>query len=260
MLQMWLQDLDNVNFDPIDQDMDSDNEEMSTSIDNSKQEIKFESTETQVMQKKEMTEDSPQSERGQGTSSTTKEEGPVNQSTRSVTEVTDSSDKITDSVIKEEKSVDRHSVQNSEQKHKADEHLTTENQKCESPDEGKDCIEGKGGPSSSDIEGQSSSEGDKESTVEQKQEDVPKESNEMGTSAEEKENGLLIEPDLDLPLAAALSSEVKVEDMCDLLDSVNIIKEDPFKHCERNLLEHILHVQTEIEQRLDHIEEQVSGM
>lgn len=254
MLQMWLQDLDNVNFDPIDQDMDSDNEEMSISIDNSKQEIKFESTETQVMQKKEMAEDSPQSEKGQGTSSTTKEEEPVNQSTGSVTEVTDSSDKITDSVIKEEKSVDRHSVQNPEQEHKADEHLTTENQKCEIPDGGKE------GPSSCEIVGQSSSEGDKESTAEQKQGDVPKESNEMGTSAEEKENGLLIEPDLDLPLAAALSSEVKVEDMCDLLDSVNIIKEDPFKHCERNLLEHILRVQTEIEQRLDHIEEQVSGM
>lgn len=254
MLQMWLQDLDNVNFDPIDQDMDSDNEEMSISIDNSKQEIKFESTETQVMQKKEMAEDSPQSEKGQGTSSTTKEEGPVNQSTGSVTEVTDSSDKITDSVMKEEKSVDRHSVQNSEQEHKADEHLTTENQKCEIPDEGKE------GPSSCEIVGQSSSEGDKESTAEQKQGDVPKESNEMGTSSEEKENGFLIEPDLDLPLAAALSSEVKVEDMCDLLDSVNIIKEDPFKHCERNLLEHILRVQTEIEQRLDHIEEQVSGM
>ena len=42
-------------------------------------------------------------------------------------------------------------------------------------------------------------------------------------------------------------------------DKVSVVMENPFKDCERNLLEHILRVQTEIENRLDAVEEQVSG-
>lgn len=52
----------------------------------------------------------------------------------------------------------------------------------------------------------------------------------------------LIGLDIDLFLEVVLSLEVKVEDMFDFLDSVEVVKEDLFKYCERNLLEYILRV------------------
>lgn len=52
----------------------------------------------------------------------------------------------------------------------------------------------------------------------------------------------LIGLDIDLFLEVVLSLEVRVEDMFDFLDSVEVIKEDLFKYCERNLLEYILRV------------------
>lgn len=48
--------------------------------------------------------------------------------------------------------------------------------------------------------------------------------------------------DIDLFLEVVLSLEVRVEDMFDFLDSVEVVKEDLFKYCERNLLEYILRV------------------
>lgn len=50
----------------------------------------------------------------------------------------------------------------------------------------------------------------------------------------------LIGLDIDLFLEVVLSLEVRVEDMFDFLDSVEVMKEDLFKYCERNLLEYIL--------------------
>ncbi|XP_055995394.1 PHD finger protein 20-like protein 1 isoform X3 [Ostrea edulis] len=84
--------------------------------------------------------------------------------------------------------------------------------------------------------------------------------NSTRTDNTERPHSLNTELQLGFPLEASLSSEVKVEDMCDLLNCVEVVKEDPIKHCERNLLEHILRVQTELEQRLDHIEEQVCAL
>lgn len=52
----------------------------------------------------------------------------------------------------------------------------------------------------------------------------------------------LIGLDIDLFLEVVLSLEVRVEDMFDFLDSVEVMKEDLFKYCERNLLEYILRV------------------
>lgn len=52
----------------------------------------------------------------------------------------------------------------------------------------------------------------------------------------------LIGLDIDLFLEVVLSLEVRVEDMFDFLDSVEVVKEDLFKYCERNLLEYILRV------------------
>lgn len=52
----------------------------------------------------------------------------------------------------------------------------------------------------------------------------------------------LIGLDIDLFLEVVLSLEVRVEDMFDFLDSVEVVKEDLFKYCERNLLEYILGV------------------
>lgn len=52
----------------------------------------------------------------------------------------------------------------------------------------------------------------------------------------------LIGLDIDLFLEVVLSLEVRVEDMFDFLDSVEVVKEDLFKYCERNLLEYILYV------------------
>lgn len=52
----------------------------------------------------------------------------------------------------------------------------------------------------------------------------------------------LIGLDIDLFLEVVLSLEVRVEDMFDILDSVEVMKEDLFKYCERNLLEYILRV------------------
>lgn len=48
--------------------------------------------------------------------------------------------------------------------------------------------------------------------------------------------------DIDLFLEVVLSLEVRVEDMFDFLDSVEVMKEDLFKYCERNLLEYILRI------------------
>lgn len=53
---------------------------------------------------------------------------------------------------------------------------------------------------------------------------------------------VLIGLDIDLFLEVVLSLEVRVEDMFDFLDSVEVVKEDLFKYCERNLLEYILRV------------------
>lgn len=52
----------------------------------------------------------------------------------------------------------------------------------------------------------------------------------------------LIGLDIDLFLEVVLSLEVRVEDMFDFLDSVEVMKEDLFKYCERKLLEYILRV------------------
>lgn len=52
----------------------------------------------------------------------------------------------------------------------------------------------------------------------------------------------LIGLDIDLFLEVVLSLEVRVEDMFDFLDSIEVVKEDLFKYCERNLLEYILRV------------------
>lgn len=52
----------------------------------------------------------------------------------------------------------------------------------------------------------------------------------------------LIGLDIDLFLEVVLSLEVRVEDMFDFLDSVEVVKEDLFKYCERNILEYILRV------------------
>ena len=42
--------------------------------------------------------------------------------------------------------------------------------------------------------------------------------------------------------------------------SVVTVDEDPFANCEKNLLEHIMNMQDRIDNRLDLIEDQVTGV
>lgn len=280
MLQMWLQDLDNVNFDPIEHEDESEGEEMaidtSISIDNSKQqgnsdpekkpEIETETEENKTEIDVDGSGDNnvlTKSEEEQGTSTEKVKEGEPDKletEAGSVKEITDNSEKLTDGSNQKIKSDQEHSdkiVKNSEQqlvsnfpREKAEKNTSnTETSKQGSDGNGVNRV-----TSSGDNGGQGSG------PVDDGDHAVNNQTGKPGDTKNSMETEGLIGPDIDLSLDAALSSEVKVEDMSDLLGSVEVIKEDPFKHCERNLLEHILRVQTEIEQRLDHIEEQVSGV
>lgn len=280
MLQMWLQDLENVNFDPVEHEDESESEEIaidrSLSIDNSKQqensdpekkhEIETETEENRTEIDVDGNGDNniiTKSEEEQGTSTEKVKEGePVTLGTEagSVKEITDNSEKMTDGSNQKIKSEQEHSdkiVKNSEQQ-------LLSNLTCEKAEKNTSNTEISKQGSDGDGVNRVSSSGDNGGQGRDPLDDgdhaVNSQIGKPGDMKNSMETEGLIGTDIDLPLDAALSSEVKVEDMSDLLGSVEVIKEDSFKHCERNLLKHILRVQTEIEQRLDHIEEQVSGV
>ncbi|XP_011428049.3 PHD finger protein 20-like protein 1 isoform X3 [Magallana gigas] len=283
MLQMWLQDLDNVNFDPVEHEDESEGEEMaidrSNSIENSKQQENSDSekkpeieTETEENKTEIDVGDSTdkniitKSEEEQGTSTEIVKEGePDKQEAEvgNVKEITDNSEKSTDVPNQENKSDQEHSdesVKNSKQLTVSrDNNLPSE----QTEQNTSNTVTPKEGPEDNGVN-RATSSGDNggraRGPVDDGDHTVNNQTGKPGDQKDSMETEGLIGPDIDLPLEAALSSEVRVEDMSDLLDSVEVVKEDPFKHCERNLLEHILHVQTEIEQRLDHIEEQVSAL
>lgn len=280
MLQMWLQDLENVNFDPVEHEDESESEEIaidrSLSIDNSKQqensdpekkhEIETETEENRTEIDVDGNGDNniiTKSEEEQGTSTEKVKEGePVTLGTEagSVKEITDNSEKVTDGSNQKIKSEQEHSdkiVKNSEQQ-------LLSNLTCEKAEKNTSNTEiskqGSGGDGVNRVSSSGDNGGQGRDPLDDGDHAVNSQIGKPGNMKNSMETEGLIGSDIDLPLDAALSSEVKVEDMSDLLGSVEVIKEDSFKHCERNLLEHILRVQTEIEQRLDHIEEQVSGV
>ncbi|XP_061177794.1 PHD finger protein 20-like protein 1 [Saccostrea echinata] len=277
MLQMWLQNLDNVQFDPIDPDVDSESEEiiMDISTDqNKKTEAQDQNPELgsgthQKPQKGEVSDSACVSfntekeqqvstelqetsdKREELESATDKTVGDLSQAGRGTTAQDGGLDK---NIVKS-----NHEIISKEEDTSVKQESTGEkSETCKPESESDTASIITSNTDKTEVKASGSNTGNGEVSL--------AESGEGKKNQMDQSNYTLIPAEQSQSLHGescvdqSVRSEVKVEDVCDLLNSVDVVKEDPFKLCERNLLEHILRVQTEIEQRLDHIEEQVCAL
>ncbi|XP_062603197.1 PHD finger protein 20-like protein 1 isoform X2 [Saccostrea cucullata] len=282
MLQMWLQNLDNVQFDPIEPDVDSESEEISLDIStdqNKKTEVQDLNSELESGTPQKPQIEVSESDCGSETVNTDKEQQ-VNTDLQETSDKKEGLESATNKTVenlsqskegtKTENSGPDESIKSSNQGLMSKEEDASEKQKNaqEKPESSKPVSESDSASivtpntDKAEVKASSSNTGNGEvSTAEsgQGKKTQMEQSNHTTTPSEQSQSGQA-KSSVELPLDQSVGSEVKVEDVCDLLNSVDVVKEDPFKLCERNLLEHILRVQTEIEQRLDHIEEQVCAL